>query len=483
MVQCYQNHDIPQGHSTCQHGHGTTDPSTNPTAAATGARAPSTSSLRVTSASISLTAEQLQQVITAAVQAAQQTASNDTALPSRNAEKPKRPLLTAGLNQEMWLYFLTRWERYKKLTGLDNFANASDTVAHLLECCDEDLALNLHRNVGPNIALKPELDVLKEIKALAIKEENILISRLNMRSMTQNHDEEVNHFAARLKGQAEICQYTVKCTNTGCNTLVSYAEAEIKDQLCKGLADDDIQQQLLGNKDHNMSLADTVKFISAKEAGKRTQTALTGPTNISKISPYQKAKQTNLTNSTSKSEKCGWCGNLGHGKKATFEMRQQLCPAFNKTCFKCNKLHHFGSVCHHSSQQKESKSTEAEVKPHNDSNHNAIMLGKIDCANHKIEMNKSTKPVPHSICQADNWLMKQSDEDPKITVQIQTCPTGYDMHNLPIKKSKTVSWTIIAQTLGQGPPCQAWDWSEPWVLMKKIYFLLHKNYVVPIPLA
>ena len=72
--------------------------------------------------------------------------------------------------------------------------------------------------------------------------------------MTQNHDEDMKYFSARVKGQAEICNYTVTCSKTGCNTKISYANAEIKDQLCKGLANPDIQQELLSHRDQKMSL-------------------------------------------------------------------------------------------------------------------------------------------------------------------------------------------------------------------------------------
>ena len=42
----------------------------------------------------------------------------------------------------------------------------------------------------------------------------------------------------------------------------------IQDALCCRLADIDIQSEILGHEDQNMSLAAAIKFISAKEAGK-----------------------------------------------------------------------------------------------------------------------------------------------------------------------------------------------------------------------
>ncbi len=55
---------------------------------------------------------------------------------------------------------------------------------------------------------------------------------------------------------------------------MTYTEAIITDVLCRGIADTEIQMDLLGDA---MSLEQALKFIEAKEAGKRSATRLSLP--------------------------------------------------------------------------------------------------------------------------------------------------------------------------------------------------------------
>ena len=144
---------------------------------------------------IQLTPDLLQQMITAAVQAATTASATSNSLNHAVAEKPKRPTIKSCINQEHWTYFNTRWNRYKSMTS----PKTNELVCHLNECCDEDLQLVLHRNVGQEITNKSEHEVLEAIKKLAVKEKNAIISRVVLRGMTQNPDEDIKHFAARVK--------------------------------------------------------------------------------------------------------------------------------------------------------------------------------------------------------------------------------------------------------------------------------------------
>ena len=165
---------------------------------------------------------------------------------------------------EKWTYFETRWARYKRLSQLP----ARDVPGQLLECCTEELLLDLHRNKGNQLDTLAEDELLQEIRRLAVREENTLVSRVVLRGMTQDRDEAIRTFAARVRGQAAVCKYTILCHRAGCDTQVNYSEAEVKDQICKGLADLDIQQDLLGDANQQMTLEEVIKFVEAKEAGK-----------------------------------------------------------------------------------------------------------------------------------------------------------------------------------------------------------------------
>ena len=87
-----------------------------------------------------------------------------------------------------------------------------------------------------------------------------------------------------------------------------------------------------------MTLEDTIKFIEAKEAGKRSQATLQNPSAATLSSYKQTDKDQHLI-------KCRNCGKTGHGDGRNAQERKEKCKAWDKTCSKCDKKHHFANVC------------------------------------------------------------------------------------------------------------------------------------------
>ncbi len=117
------------------------------------------------------------------------------------AEKVRRPTLSAAGTGEDWAYFIARWDEYTAATGI----HGKDRVLQLLECCEEDLRKDLTRNAGHSLADTPENEVLQSIKVLAVREENIMVAQNELWNMHQDHNESVRSFGARLRGQAGMC--------------------------------------------------------------------------------------------------------------------------------------------------------------------------------------------------------------------------------------------------------------------------------------
>ena len=251
-----------------------------------------------------------------------------------SSEKVKRPSVEPGITLERWNYFTSRWSRFKRLSNLDD----AIVTAHLLECCDDELMLDLHRNNGDTLDTMNEENLLAEIKRLAVKGESQIISRVNLRRMCQDHQEDIRHYAARVKGQAALCNYIIRCPN--CENHVSYADEEIKDQLCTGLSDPEIQKDVLACHD-DKTTDELVTFIETRETGKRSQSALNTTAAVSKISAFRKSKNKPPESVGAKSaddkkaEACLYCGEFGHGKQAYRNIRQTECPAWNKKCTNC----------------------------------------------------------------------------------------------------------------------------------------------------
>ena len=83
--------------------------------------------------------------------------------------------------------------------------------------------------------------------------------------MKQDRDEPIRSVAAKLKGQASICNYTIK-HKCQCNheSEINYADEMVKDVLVSGLADNQIQRELFGNTNQQMSLEEMVNLIESK---------------------------------------------------------------------------------------------------------------------------------------------------------------------------------------------------------------------------
>ncbi len=94
--------------------------------------------------------------------------------------------------------------------------------------------------------------------------------------LVQDRGEPVRAFAARLRRQAEVCRFVKKCAH--CEQISNQGEERVADQLCVGLADAEIQEDLLKHPDQEMGVEETIRFVEVRAAGKRSAVTITTPT-------------------------------------------------------------------------------------------------------------------------------------------------------------------------------------------------------------
>lgn len=257
---------------------------------------------------------------------------------SARVEKVKRPTVSSAGTTEDWQYFKSRWEDYVRATKLEG----TDKIIQLLECCDDQLRKDLTRNAGGTLTTMTEAEVFAAMRRLAVREENTMVARVTLHNMRQGRDEPVRAYGARLRGQASVCKFTQRCT--GCEANVDYTEAMIKDVLCRGLDDAEIQMDLLGDKNQDMTLEQVLRFVEAKEAGKRSASRLLIPQATDAVtgSSYRRQKKAPAKDPSPKSQDtCTYCGTKGHGRNPPTRVRRTECPAFGTRCSSCDKDHHF----------------------------------------------------------------------------------------------------------------------------------------------
>ena len=209
-------------------------------------------------------------------------------------------------------------------------------------CPDEILRKHVSRSLGARVDNITEADLLKEIEKLAVERQSNLVNIVALMSATQERDEVIRKFVARLRGLAAVCDLTVTCE---CNKKVSVVENWILMALVEGLNDDDTKQEVM-SKVVEMSIDETIEFVEARETGKKSINTLSGggmaSSQMNKVNTMYKAQE---IEPQLNQERCKYCGTKGHGKNPNFDLKKASCPAFNNKCKQCKRKGHFQDFC------------------------------------------------------------------------------------------------------------------------------------------
>ena len=360
-------------------------------------------------------------VVAAALINAQATVHSQAApgAAAAKTEKVKRPTVSSAGTSEDWAYFQSRWGDYVRATKVDG----PDKVIQLLECCDEQLRKDLTRTAGGTLTGKTEEEVLAAMRKLAVREENTMVARVSLHNMRQDRDEPIRVFGARLRGQAGVCKFVVKCP--GCNENVNYTDAILRDVLSRGLDDQDIQLDLLGDKNQDMTLEQVLQFVEAKESGKRSATRLLTPHSADALSSssYRRRKSESLReqgqkahdNAKNQHEVCSYCGKKGHGKSAPPKVRRKECPAYGLTCTHCGRRNHSENVCRGKSAQRGTILT-------NPNEQEAAVFDSLCTVTTPSHSQGRSIALEHHLYShlSDTWVKQQSRPQPfiKLTVRV-----------------------------------------------------------------
>ena len=94
----------------------------------------------------------------------------------------------------------------------------ADIQGQLMDTCSEQLRYVKFQD-NNDIEQQPELNILDSIRRLAVKAENVMVSRVVLNNLQQQADEGIRNFTARVKGQVDLCQFTKQCTCTNTVTV------------------------------------------------------------------------------------------------------------------------------------------------------------------------------------------------------------------------------------------------------------------------
>ena len=271
-----------------------------------------------------------------------------------------------------------------------------------------------------------------------MREENSMVARSALQSMRQDHDEPIRAFGARIRGQASICKYVIPCPS--CKTDVNYTEAILRDVLCRGINDQEIQLSILGDQNQDLKFEEVMRLVEAKESGKQSITKLIDPKHpeAHSTSTYQQKSQNTKAKAT---ETCSYCGQKGHGKNAPFHIRETECPAYGKKCNNCRKLHHLDTVCRKKQKKSKLESTDTSV--------DAVYKELCGIAVLSHRNGRTSVSLDHHLYDnlCDRWRKQPSPPQPYIKLKISVVAKDYkDLGFRLTKTTRPVFQSVMADT-------------------------------------
>ena len=226
------------------------------------------------------------------------------------------------MTESQWTFTKLQWDSYISQTN----ANDETKLNQLQAACSDTLRQRIF-DTGAYSNLSTPALFLEKMEELAVIKVHKSVHLRNLWRMSQQSDETIRAFVARLTATADMCGMTVTCA---CEREVSYRNNVIQQLVIHGMRDNDIRIRVLSRNTSGelTTLDNLVNYIQAEEAGRNESSDLMSETHsinsIRKRSTFQKDKS-----------KCAYCGQQCHTPQNTPEDRKSMCKAYGNTCSKC----------------------------------------------------------------------------------------------------------------------------------------------------
>jgi hypothetical protein len=133
-----------------------------------------------------------------------------------------------GASEGEWANFLEDWARYKRSS---NLRTEIQKIDQLWGCLSTSLKSSARSDkLGEK---DTEVALLVGIKKLAVKVHNVLISQVQFLQLSQDREEPIRIFRARLRGAAAQLNFVVQCSS--CRVDTGYGERIMSNQLMRAL--------------------------------------------------------------------------------------------------------------------------------------------------------------------------------------------------------------------------------------------------------
>jgi hypothetical protein len=178
-----------------------------------------------------------------------------------NRPRPTRISIEAEMDDARWGILLDKWQHYKRIAELSE----QDVCLELMESCSSQVHELLYQYVGTAELYDPGMSedtMLKHIKSVAVKSVHKEVYRWRYGQLKQGDSEPITKYAGRLKSEAVLCDYKVKCR---CGESMSFAEEMISQQLITGLVNPEHQSRVMSEAQDLPKLQDKIDRVISLE--------------------------------------------------------------------------------------------------------------------------------------------------------------------------------------------------------------------------
>ena len=241
----------------------------------------------------------------------------------RQGDLPKLDLqVDRGTDFAAWK---AQWDCYSSLSGLTDQSDEKQVQALTLCFSRETLTIVQNLGLSEDDRKKVSLTIAalkRYVDGHVDGHVNETVERRNFRRHFQQPGESFDDYLVSLRELVKTCNF---CSET-------CAQKNIRDQIIEGLVDGEIVEDLLQQSD--LSLTTTISKCRAKEAAKQQRAEISD-----RCQSISALYQPNTSRQPTSTNPCSGCGGKPHPAGRT------QCPAYNLTCFNCQKVGHLAKVC------------------------------------------------------------------------------------------------------------------------------------------
>ena len=252
------------------------------------------------------------------------------------------PLRVTGSNvADDWRRFREQYENYELASDLTD-KSQEKRAAVFLTCIGND-AYDVYRTMEfESPEDRKRLDpVIAAFEKFCVGAVNVTYERYVFNRRIQDSGERFDAFLGDVRRLARSCAFA------------AVEESMIRDRIVVGIREDSTRHKLLQVRD--LTLEKAIDICRASEAAGRQMKAMSGTDQVQTLHASKRSTRgrghgrdrsesrpprdnTERRRDKSQHRRCKYCDR-------SHEQRKEACPAYGRTCNRCNKKHHFESVC------------------------------------------------------------------------------------------------------------------------------------------